>query len=589
MAYSSSPSAQTAVGAVNYIWKDEEPTPTGNNNNNNTGGNPTYGFFKNSNSAIPNSATTSTTTINPTTTTTPSSKDIQSNEVLAESEDSTSPRSTVVCRYYASGYCSRGDKCFYSHDLNQKHAVLSPIEEDRDDTPHSIIKDIPTSTTTVAPSINTTPNKSDNKQSKKNNGTNGNTPSSSSSSSKGGVTQQQQQQTNGSNTTTPTKNGSRGGASSTPSSKSTSPTPMTINTSITTTTATSNTSGEAPVSPRTQEYNFETLIGRIYHVCKDQQGCRFLQKKLEENDPKTTETIFNEVYDHISELMIDPFGNYLCQKILEHCNDHQRFLVVQKVASELVQISKNMHGTRAVQKMIECLSSPSQVELVKRALCNSVVELIQDLNGNHVIQRCLNRLSPDDNQFIYDAVTSGNNCVEVATHRHGCCVLQRCIDHASTKQKIQLIHEITKNALVLVQDAYGNYVVQYILDLPFPNLVDSLAKSFVGNIRILATQKFSSNVVEKCLQSCSPDVRYVLVREILGEKHHFLQLLQDPFANYVIQTALTTSEPQQHHDLIEAIKPFMNQLRNTPYGKRIQSKITKDTHHPEPTKHSKHR
>lgn len=59
-------------------------------------------------------------------------------------------------------------------------------------------------------------------------------------------------------------------------------------------------------------------------------------------------------------------------------------------------------------------------------------------------------------QFIYNAVAA--NCVEVATHRHGCCVLQRCIDHASDHQRIQLVNEITYNALTLVQDPYGNYV-----------------------------------------------------------------------------------------------------------------------------------
>lgn len=119
--------------------------------------------------------------------------------------------------------------------------------------------------------------------------------------------------------------------------------------------------------------NFDQLIGKIYMVSKDQQGCRFLQKKLEEQDPQTVDTIFNEVYDHINELMIgmflislfiyslDPFGNYLCQKLLEHCTDQHRYRIVEKVAPDLVTISKNMHGTRAVQKMIECLSSPGQV------------------------------------------------------------------------------------------------------------------------------------------------------------------------------------------------------------------------------------
>ena len=59
-------------------------------------------------------------------------------------------------------------------------------------------------------------------------------------------------------------------------------------------------------------------------------------------------------------------------------------------------------------------------------------------------------------KFIYNAVAA--NCVEVATHRHGFCVLQRCIDHASDHQRVLLVNEITYNALTLVQDPYGNYV-----------------------------------------------------------------------------------------------------------------------------------
>jgi hypothetical protein len=62
---------------------------------------------------------------------------------------------------------------------------------------------------------------------------------------------------------------------------------------------------------------------------------------------------------------------------------------------------------------------------------------------------------------------------------------------------VQLINEIIKNALTLVQDPYGNYVVQYVLDLPFPNLVEALVHSFLGHLKQLATQKFSSNVIEK--------------------------------------------------------------------------------------------
>lgn len=70
-----------------------------------------------------------------------------------------------------------------------------------------------------------------------------------------------------------------------------------------------------------------------------------------------------------------------------------------------------------------------------QALDPNVVTLIKDLNGNHVIQKCLHRLSAEHKQFVYDAVSE--NCIQVATHRHGCCVLQRCIDYASDDQKVK--------------------------------------------------------------------------------------------------------------------------------------------------------
>jgi hypothetical protein len=51
-----------------------------------------------------------------------------------------------------------------------------------------------------------------------------------------------------------------------------------------------------------------------------------------------------------------------------------------------------------VQKLIETLKSPEQVAMVITALSNGVVELIKDLNGNHVVQRCLQKLSHEDSQ-----------------------------------------------------------------------------------------------------------------------------------------------------------------------------------------------
>ncbi|VDB93348.1 unnamed protein product [Peniophora sp. CBMAI 1063] len=325
----------------------------------------------------------------------------------------------------------------------------------------------------------------------------------------------------------------------------------------------------------------EDLIGEIPNLCKDQHGCRYLQKKLEEGVPEHRDIIFRETFGHFADLMTDPFGNYLCQKLLEYSTDDQRNVICESVAQDLVTISLNMHGTRAVQKMIDFLSTRrqadhrahAQIHSIIVALSMHVVVLIKDLNGNHVIQKCLNKLAPEDNQFIYNAVA--NNCVEVATHRHGCCVLQRCIDHASEHQRVQLVNEITYNALTLVQDPYGNYVVQYILDLNDNRFSDAVIRQFQGNVCALSVQKFSSNVIEKCIRVAEHSTRKMLIEELLN-RTRLEKLLRDSYGNYCVQTALDYAEPGQRALLVEGIRPVLPLIRNTPYGKRIQNKLQRE-------------
>lgn len=100
---------------------------------------------------------------------------------------------------------------------------------------------------------------------------------------------------------------------------------------------------------------------RIPDLCRDQNGCRHLQAELSSRDEEAIEVIYNGAKPFFSDLMSDPFGNYLCQKLLETCNDSQRTELVKIVAPNIVDISLNQHGTRAVQKLLEHLTLPEQV------------------------------------------------------------------------------------------------------------------------------------------------------------------------------------------------------------------------------------
>ncbi|CAI7804419.1 unnamed protein product [Closterium sp. NIES-54] len=296
---------------------------------------------------------------------------------------------------------------------------------------------------------------------------------------------------------------------------------------------------------------------------------RFLQRKFDEGTSEEVARIFVEIKPHMVELMTDPFGNYLVQKALEVCSDVQREEILAMATenqTDLVSISLNMHGTRSVQKLIETVTNPQAVQRLTASLAGGVVTLIKDLNGNHVVQRCLQRLSAQQNEFIFNAAVS--HCVEIASHRHGCCVLQRCIDFAQGQQKNRILAEVASNALVLSQDPFGNYVVQYVLDLGLPWAMEEVVVRLQGQYAPLAQQKFSSNVVEKCLKLAPDNCRCLIIQELVVSPL-LGQLLQDPFANYVVQSALTVAKGPLYTALVEAIRPHLPSLRSSPYGKRI--------------------
>jgi hypothetical protein len=56
-------------------------------------------------------------------------------------------------------------------------------------------------------------------------------------------------------------------------------------------------------------------------------------------------------------------------------------------------------------------------------------------------------------QFIFEATAA--HCFEMAIHRHGCCVLQRCISSALGGYQAKLIVEVCAHGFELAQDPFG--------------------------------------------------------------------------------------------------------------------------------------
>jgi len=128
-------------------------------------------------------------------------------------------------------------------------------------------------------------------------------------------------------------------------------------------------------------------------------------------------------------------------------------------------------------------------------------------------------------------------------------------------------------------------VVQYVLDVCSDEDVHAVCESVVGKVNLLAIQKFSSNVMEKCLERCTDSTKEKYMAE-LADTERVRELMMDPFGNYVVQRALSVATHAQAIRLVEAMRPHLvstqpgfpngprsGGVRNTAGGRRIMAKI----------------
>ncbi|XP_042063608.1 pumilio homolog 12-like isoform X2 [Salvia splendens] len=316
--------------------------------------------------------------------------------------------------------------------------------------------------------------------------------------------------------------------------------------------------------------SLEDLRGKVFAVARDQQGCRFLQSKFEEGKVEDIEMIFMELKDHICELMVDQFGNYLVQKFLAICNHDQMTQLLMNVVSDeyrFMNICVNTHGS--VQKLLEYLTTADQRRFVISVLKRITLPLTKDPNGHHVIQYCLKLFTFEEKKHILNVIA--DHCMEIATDKNGCCVLQLCVEHSAGDTRDRLISEINNNAIMLSEHLYGNYVVQYILGLKIPQATADIITQLRGSFVPLSMSKYGSNVVEKFLKEkeiIQESQRVSIIEEIIYSPH-FLRVLQDPYGNYVAQTSFAASKGGLRSAMVSLIQANTPNLHSHPHGKRV--------------------
>ena len=315
--------------------------------------------------------------------------------------------------------------------------------------------------------------------------------------------------------------------------------------------------------------SYEFLSHNIFQLSKDQAGCRFLQKKLEDESEIAIKYFYPAILPYLIPLTKDSFGNYFVQKIFSYINPNQIKEILTLISNNILDIGSNSHGTRVIQYLISFLNQNDLSNYFFNIIKQYVIPLLKELNGTHIIQKFLNDF-PNFQDLIDDIIIV--NCSSLAMHRHGCCVLQKFLESSKGEKREKLIKYLINDCEKLIIDQFGNYVIQSILLLNDVIICNKIVEIIIKNPSFYSKHKYSSNVVEKSFDYCDDNIKNKLI-EILSNKEIICDLMLDPHGNYVIQKALSCAEKKVQDIMIENLTDIIPDLRNVSFGERILNRL----------------
>jgi hypothetical protein len=212
---------------------------------------------------------------------------------------------------------------------------------------------------------------------------------------------------------------------------------------------------------------FDEILPQINTLILDAQGCHVIRTLLEymNDEQLTTMTSYLEEATIISTATSSQHTRRALQTLFERHRSSALDYIVQVVAADATRLAMTQQGCIAVMRMIEN-SLPHQKQHLVSALIPSLPTLTMDPYGNYVVQCILQNFDAHlTASVVCDAYTG--HWVPLSCNKFASNVMEKVVRMMTGPARTTLVRELvfdTNNLLCLMQDGFGNFVLQAIID-----------------------------------------------------------------------------------------------------------------------------
>ena len=304
---------------------------------------------------------------------------------------------------------------------------------------------------------------------------------------------------------------------------------------------------------------YSKIKGNFINIIKTQKGSKIFQDYLGGTPIEIIHQIFLEIQPELVNIISDSYANYFIKRFYSFLSQKDKIDFLLSIQPEINRLSLDSIGTYSIQSIVEQVSSINEQSIIINSIQNSLEEFCYDTYGTHVIEKIISHFVQNLISFIYEYTI--NNLLPLAHNINGICIVKRILivcNNPTIHNKLkQFAYD---NALSLIEHPFGNYVIQVIVENWNEEEVEEILSKFKNKYAELSNKKYSSNVVERCLEK-SEKILSQYIEEIC-DNGKIAEIMRNSFGNYVIQKALKISAGRNKEILADNVNKNIYKLND---------------------------
>ncbi len=193
------------------------------------------------------------------------------------------------------------------------------------------------------------------------------------------------------------------------------------------------------------------------------------------------------------------------------------------------------------------MDSDEEEEIIKSLVENVLFDLTISQNSTHVILKLVNNINNPKRYYLIQFCM--NNFISLSVNLNGSTIIKKFISQVKNYQLIQMIIIIIEqNYIQIVENQFGNYVIQDAFQYFGFNNCKGIIKNILNDSIYFSLQKYASNVIDKVviiLRTNDNVLFYQLVENLFFNSINFNKLIENKFGTFVLCNLLKLLNPAE--------------------------------------------